>query len=519
MNQTRALDGNQNRKVGAQIQECGNDKQWHSVQAREILAKFSGAGRIVLQVGFGPSGPAHIGTLAEVCRTVMIARALKVLRPDLVVVVQCFIDDQDGLRKVPPGIPNQEMMALHLNKPLCKIPDPFGQCKSYAEYNIKTLVDMLEVYGLSEEVKIIRSSEMYQSGKFDKALLAILCRHEAILNIICKELRPERRATYSPFMPICPETGDVLAEGVEEYREQSIVYRNHRGVLVETPVTGGACKLQWHVDFGMRWAALDVNYEMYGKDLLPSTKLAQQICDVITGRNESGPLGMMYELFLDEDGKKISKSKGNTSIGIDLWYKVAPIGSFYHFIYQNPRRAKRLARRDIPLYVNRFLEACRAGDVEYITAEHRMCTDVSYQLLVELAVLSNCDPEVVLMTLERQGHEVDECVRKLTDCACYFARNVLPSRQLVVPEQDWAQQALQELLRLIPEAECTPESMQALCFSVGNKYAPSLREWFRAVYRGLFGADDGPRIGTFLAYVGKERAIDMLKRLILNDDK
>lgn len=498
----------------ADAMETDEDSGWHVQEARRIQEAFPDAEQITLQVGFGPSGEAHIGTLAEVMRTVMIAEALRAIdsRP---VKVLCFFDDQDGMRKVPSNMPNQEMLQGHLNKPLYLIPDPHGSCKSYAEHNINTLKDALKNYGLYNKVEFVNSSDVYREGVFNDALLTILKKHKEILSVILPTLRDERRATYSPFMPLCPETGCVLARGVEEYCESTIVYRNAHGKLVETPVTDGCCKLQWHVDFGMRWAVFGVNYEIYGKDLAPSVRLAQEVCEIITGSAAKVPLGMMYELFLDERGEKISKSKGNSTLSLETWYRVAPIGSLYYFVYQKPRTAKRLDIKQIPRYVDEFLNACKSDVVDYIPREYRATSTVSFQLLVQLASISHADVSVVLKMLERQGHCVDSSMQTLVNHACCLTQNVLlDNLEFRSLQSQWELDAVTALIEALKQTEEVPEKVQFACYEIGKQYAPSLLEWFRVLYGGLFGADRGPRIGTFFAYVGRDRALAMLSELV-----
>ena len=284
---------------------------WPFEEARKILdrlqEKTPEKGFVLFETGYGPSGLPHIGTFGEVVRTTMVRQAFSLLS-DIPTKLYAISDDMDGLRKIPDNIPNAEMIREHLGKPLTQIPDPFGTHQSFGHHNNARLHAFLDTFGFDYE--FISSSECYNSGRFDEMLLSVLAHYEEIISVILPTLGPERRATYSPFLPVCAETGRVLQVPVVERDEKagSIVYKREDGKLVETKVTGGHCKLQWKVDWGMRWAAFDVDYEMSGKDLIDSVKLSSQICQVL---GHKPPEGFNYELFLDADGTKISKSNVN----------------------------------------------------------------------------------------------------------------------------------------------------------------------------------------------------------------
>ncbi|MGH6891053.1 MAG: lysine--tRNA ligase, partial [Dongiaceae bacterium] len=298
-------------------------RAWPFEEARKLVQRLGGRspakGHVLFETGYGPSGLPHIGTFGEVVRTTMVRRAFQRLS-DIPTRLFAFSDDMDGLRKVPSNVPNQEMLARHLGKPLTKVPDPFGTHESFGHHNNARLRAFLDSFGFEYEFQ--SSTDWYLSGRFDAALLDVLRHYAKVMEVMLPSLREERAATYSPFLPVCPKTGRVLQAPVVKYdiAAGTIVYEDEDGSRVETPVTGGRCKLQWKPDWGMRWRALGVDYEMSGKDLIASVDLAGKICRVLGSR---APEGFNYELFLDERGQKISKSKGN-GLSVEEWLAYAP---------------------------------------------------------------------------------------------------------------------------------------------------------------------------------------------------
>jgi lysyl-tRNA synthetase class 1 len=316
-------------------------RAWPFEEARKLVARFAKAppakGHVLFETGYGPSGLPHIGTFGEVVRTTMVRNAFRAMS-DLPTRLVAFSDDMDGLRKVPDNLPNQEMLAQHIGRPLTSIPDPFGTHPSFGQHNNARLRSFLDSFGFDYE--FVSSTEMYRSGRFDATLVAMLNRYEAVRNVILPTLGTERRATYSPFLPISPKTNRVLQVPILEVRldANSVVFRDEDGVLTEVPVTGGHCKLQWKADWAMRWLALGVDYEMAGKDLIDSVKLSGQICRVMGGQP---PEGFNYELFLDAQGEKISKSRGN-GLSVEEWLRYGPPESLGLFMFNQPKAAKRL---------------------------------------------------------------------------------------------------------------------------------------------------------------------------------
>ncbi|MEK9724676.1 MAG: lysine--tRNA ligase, partial [Rhodospirillaceae bacterium] len=330
-------------------------KAWPFQEARELLKRVGDTvpdkGYVLFETGYGPSGLPHIGTFGEVARTSMVRHAFAAMS-DLPTRLFAFSDDMDGLRKVPDNIPNKEMVAEHLGKPLTSIPDPFGTHESFGHHNNARLQAFLDEFGFDYE--FVSSTVCYREGRFDDALRGVLANYDAIMKVILPTLGAERQATYSPFLPVCPETGVVLQVPVVSRDDAAgiIVYEREDGRKVETPVTGGHCKLQWKADWAMRWAALDVDYEMSGKDLIDSVHLSGRICRILGG---NPPVGFTYELFLDENGEKISKSVGN-GLSVEEWLRYAPPESLAQFMFQKPKTAKRLYFDVIPKNVDEYLQ-------------------------------------------------------------------------------------------------------------------------------------------------------------------
>ena len=298
-------------------------RSWPFEEARKVMARLKGGkpakGYVLFETGYGPSGLPHIGTFGEVARTSMVRHAFATMS-DLPTRLFAFSDDMDGLRRVPDNIPNKEMVQLHLGKPLTAIPDPFGTHESFGHHNNARLREFLDAFKFQYE--FLSSTECYKAGRFDETLLKVLRNYDAIWNVITPTLGPERRATYSPFLPVSPKTGRVLqvAPVARDADAGTIIFIDEDGTQVETPVTGGRCKLQWRVDWAMRWAAFQVDYEMSGKDLIDSVRLSSQVCRIL---GVAPPEGFTYELFLDENGEKISKSRGN-GLAVEDWLRYAP---------------------------------------------------------------------------------------------------------------------------------------------------------------------------------------------------
>ena len=506
-------------------------KAWPFEEARKLLKRMDGRPEnqpVVFETGYGPSGLPHLGTFGEVARTSMVRHAFSLLsdRPTRLI---CFSDDMDGLRKVPDNLPNAAALKEHIDQPLSRIPDPFGTHESFAAHNNAMLRGFLDRFGFDYE--FYSSTECYASGRFDDALLRVLRAYDKVMAAILPTLGPERRATYSPFLPISPVTGKVLQVPMLERDEEAgtITFAEPTtGEAVTVPVTGGHCKLQWKPDWGMRWAALGVDYEMYGKDLIDSVRLSAQICRAIGGRP---PEGFNYELFLDEEGGKISKSKGN-GLTIEEWLRYGPPESLSLFMYQSPRKAKRLHLDVIPKHVDEYYAhaaSYHSGDPEkrlnnpafHIHAGPPPDTrlPVDYAMLLNLVSASNASDARVLWgfievyapgTTAEAYPELDRLVHHAIR---YFEDFVRPRKRFRQPdERDRA--ALTDLatrLRALPK-DADGETIQDEVYAVGNGmgYQP-LRAWFETLYEVLLGQTQGPRFGSFVAIFGIDRTLALIE--------
>ena len=509
-----------------QLQDLGEKaKVWAFEEARRLVKRYSPTeypDEILLETGYGPSGLPHIGTFAEVARTTMVRYAFRVLTQNEVPTrLVCFSDDMDGFRKVPTNIPNQEMMAAHLGKPLSDVPDPYSnEYKSFAHHNNARLMAFLDQFGFDYE--FASAAEHYKSGRFDETLLKLLQVYDEVMDIILPTLGPERRQTYSPFLPICPRTGIILQVPVIErdVNAGTIIYVDpETGKKVETPVTAGRVKCQWKADWALRWAALGVNYEMAGKDLIESVKLSRRICHAL---GKTPPEGFNYELFLDENGQKISKSKGN-GLTIEDWLKYASPESLSMFLYQKPKTAKRLYFDVIPRNVDEYfqhLSAYEAQDHEkrlqnpvwHIHAGNPPQIDmpVTFSMLLNLVSASNAQDKSVLWgfignygeEITPQSHpKLDELVGY---AICYFEDFVKPHKIFRAPS-DKERAAMLELYEKLEQVDPTidADSLQSEIFAIGNAHEfDNLRQWFQALYQVLLGQDQGPRFGSFAVLYG-----------------
>ena len=510
---------------------------WPFVEARKVLARVEKQpphkGYVLFETGYGPSGLPHIGTFGEVARTTMVRRAFELLS-DIPTKLIAFSDDMDGLRKVPTNIPNQEMMAGHLGKALTSVPDPFGTHPSFGAHNNARLQSFLDSFGFEYEFK--SSTECYRSGMFDETLLAILNNYDKVQAIMLPSLREERRKTYSPFLPVDPETREVYQVPVVETNPAAgtIVYELESGERRETLVTGGNCKLQWKPDWAMRWVALDVDYEMAGKDLIDSVKLAGQI---VTALGATPPEGFNYELFLDDQGQKISKSKGN-GIAIEDWLRYAAPESLALYMFQSPKKAKRLYFDVIPKAVDEyvtFLEKFPAAEPEkkidnpvwHIHNGNPPAHDVpvSFALLLNLVSAANAEDEEVLWGfINRYTHgatpESHPFLAGLVhNAVTYFHDFVKPTKQFRLPD-DKERAAIEDLrarLQTMAGSDDT-EALQNEVFAVGKAHDfEPLRDWFKALYEVLLGQSQGPRMGGFVALYGVENTIALIDKALAGE--
>ncbi len=513
-------------------------KAWPFEEARRLLERLKDGppdkGYALFETGYGPSGLPHIGTFGEVVRTTMVRQAF-IRLSDLPTRLIAFSDDMDGLRKVPDNVPNKEMLAQHLGKPLTAVPDPFGTHESFGHHNNARLRDFLDQFGFDYEFE--SSTECYKSGRFDAALIKVLEHYDEVTGVILPTLGEERRKTYSPFLPVCPKTGRVLQAQVTRHDAGAgtIVYRDEDGNSVETQVTGGLCKLQWKADWAMRWAALDVDYEMSGKDLIDSVRLSGRICRILGGRP---PEGFTYELFLDENGEKISKSRGN-GIAVEQWLAYAPPESLSLFMYQQPRRAKRLFFDAIPKMVDDYLTFLRKFPGEepadrlknpawHIHDGAPPAGDVPLGFAILLNLASVChteDPAVLWGFISRYAPgatpEAAPMLDRLVGHAITYYRDfVKPNKQFRAPDE--TECAALEDLALVLEAlpaDADAEAIQTEVYEVGKRHPfDNLRDWFRALYEILLGQSQGPRMGSFIALYGVAETRALIGRALAGED-
>ncbi len=509
-------------------------RAWPFEEARKLVERYKDAppkkGYVLFETGYGPSGLPHIGTFGEVVRTTMVRQAFQRLS-DIPTRLFAYSDDMDGLRKVPTNVPNQEMLAEYLGKPLTKVPDPFGKFESFGHHNNAMLRGFLDSFGFEYEFQ--SSTDWYMSGRFDQGLLDILKQYEQVMEIMLPSLREERAASYSPFLPVCQKTGRVLQVPVLETNAAAgtIVYQDEDGSKVETPVTGGRCKLQWKPDWAMRWHVLGVDYEMSGKDLIPSVQLAGKICREL---GSPAPEGFNYELFLDEKGQKISKSKGN-GLSVEEWLEYAPPESLALFMFQKPRAAKRLYFDVIPravddylTFVDKFAEEAPAQKLEN-PAWHihngkppAAASALTYGILLNLASVANAERKETLWGFISRYQpdatpETKPFLDKLVGYAInYYRDHVRPTKKYKAPDT-MERQALTELLAALEAAPegATAEDLQNMVFEVGKKHPfPELRAWFKALYETLLGQETGPRMGSFFALYGRKESAELIRKAL-----
>ncbi len=507
-------------------------KAWPFEEARKLLARYAreapAKGYVLFETGYGPSGLPHIGTFGEVVRTTMVRQAFRRMS-DLPTRLFAFSDDMDGLRKVPDNVPNKEMLRQHLGRPLTAIPDPFGKYESFGHHNNAMLRGFLDGFGFEYEFQ--SSTDWYKSGRFDAALRKVLEHYDEIMDVMLPSLREERAQTYSPFLPLSPKTGRVLQVPIvaHDVAAATITYKGEDGSTVEVPVTGGRCKLQWKPDWAMRWYALGVDYEMSGKDLIPSVALGNKICRILGARP---PEGFNYELFLDEKGEKISKSKGN-GLSVEEWLAYAPPESLALFMYQKPRAAKRLYFDVIPRAVDDYLSflekypheegAKRLENPVWHIHDGQPPVELahlSFNVLMNLVGVCNSeDKAVVWGFISRYAPNATPQSAPFLDrlvghAIAYYRDFVKPTKRFRAPNE-MERAALNELVR---ELEALPptaaaEEIQNRVYEVGKHHAfADLKAWFQSLYEILFGQSQGPRMGTFIALYGIKETIELINR-------
>jgi lysyl-tRNA synthetase class 1 len=508
---------------------------WPFKEAQKLIHRYEKAppakGYVLFETGYGPSGLPHIGTFGEVLRTTMVRQAFAALS-DLPTKLFVVSDDMDGLRKVPTNVPNQDLLAQHLGKPLTCVPDPFGTHASFGAHNNAKLREFLDRFGF--DYTFISATEKYKAGHYDDILRRVLAHYDAIVGVILPTLGPDRRETYSPFLPLCPKTGQVLqAKVIDRDLTTSTITWQHpeTGETLTTSILGGACKLQWKADWGGRWAAFQVDYEMSGKDLIDSVKLSSKICRIL---GEAPPETMTYELFLGEDGDKISKSKGN-GLSVEDWLAYGPTESLSFYMFQAPQRHKRLFFDVIPKATDMYLDHLDSytredplkqhdNPVWFIHGGHPPAPEspLKFSLLQNLAAAAHAEDTSVLwgfvkrydsaLTPEKApflDHLLGHAVRYYQD----FIKPKKTYRSPTETEKDALLRLRNDLLSAPQDTDA--EGYQSLVYTVGRDFGyDPMRDWFRAIYEVLLGEEQGPRFGSFIELFGVQGTCDLISEKV-----
>jgi lysyl-tRNA synthetase class 1 len=538
--QARNLIG---RLVKARIKDAAAQKQALALieagKTDEALKAHEGLDRaVIFETGYGPSGLPHIGTFGEVCRTSMVRQAFEAMTGGAWTTrLICFSDDMDGLRKVPEGIPNPEILREDLYKPLTVVRDPFGEYPSFGQHNNARLKKFLDGFGFTYE--FLSSTDCYKGGVFDATLLTALDRFDEIQRVMLPTLGPDRRATYSPFLPVSPKTGHVLQVPTLERNvaRGTIVFEETNPSTGETerfevPVTGGHVKMQWKPDWAMRWAALGVDYEMAGKDLIDSVKVSSQVCRILGG---VPPEGFNYELFLDEAGQKISKSKGN-GLTMEQWLRYGAPESLAYYMFQSPKSAKKLYFDVIPRATDEFFQQLDAfpkqapakqieNPVWFVLRGETASSapPVTFGLMLNLVSAANAaDKETLWGFLKAYipgaTPETEPVLDRLAGYALnYFEDFVKPTKAFRLPT-DQERAAMSDLVaqfKALPQGTNDAEVLQNIVFEVGkaHEFEP-LRAWFQALYEVLLGQSQGPRFGSFVAIFGVRRTLELIEQAL-----
>jgi lysyl-tRNA synthetase class 1 len=510
-------------------------KSWPFIQAKAILEKINykvpEKGYVLFETGYGPSGLPHIGTFGEVVRVTMVQRVFEKMAPNIPTRLICFSDDMDGLRKVPENIPNKEKYKKYIGMALTSIPDPFGTAKSYADNMNGRLCSFLDRFNLKYD--FVSSTNCYKSGIFNEMLVKVLEKYNEIMDLMLPTLGEERQATYSPFLPICKRSGIVLQVPITDINltDKTITYIDpETNEKITTSVIDGNCKLQWKPDFAMRWAALDVDFEMFGKDVGINADLYTKICKILGNKS---PVQMTYEMFLDESGKKISKSKG-TGVTIDQWLQYGPAESLKLFMFVAPQKAKKLAFDTIPRYVDDFIAYCR----QYVAAEtdekrldnpiyHILGNDdevintiagcdISYSLILNLVSACNSsDSDVIWKYIDkftgknlRKCNFFEEMVRAII---AYYSDFVANEKRYIKPSEEEKNLILQ-LRNFLKSCSSDIESdaIQNELYRIAREGNIDMKYWFKLLYQVLIGSESGPRFGSFISLYGIDNTIKLI---------
>ena len=502
---------------------------WPLQEAKAIYKKINNKpakGYVLFQTGFGASGLPHIGTFGEVTRTQMVMNIFNKIS-DIPTKLITFSDDYDALRKVPENLPNQKMLKDYLGKPVSSIPDPFGEYNSFAESVNNKLKNFLDSFGIKYELK--SATELYKSGFFDEYLIEVLKNYKKINDIVLPTIGSERRSTYSPILPISQKTGKVLQVPIEIEDEDKgeISFKDEDGEKFKILVTKGNCKLQWKIDWAMRWKALDVDYELYGKDLVDSIRSTAEISKVL---GKSPPLGFNYELFLDEKGEKISKKKGN-GMSIEEWIKYGPSESLLLFMYYTPKKAKRLYYDVIPKHVDEYLRYLKQfndqSDIEklnnpiiHIHSDKipKAEIDISFSLILNLVSACQSDDKNIIWNyikeyIPKSNPSNNPYTDKLVEFSIqYYKDFVEPNKKYKKPSEE-EKKILEELINVLKgfKKNVSSEEVQTEIYELGKKSKYELKDWFLFLYEILLGQKNGPRLGTFILLLSIKETIKLIE--------
>jgi lysyl-tRNA synthetase class 1 len=531
-----------------------NSKAWPFDEARKVLKRYEQSkdkkGYVLFETGYGPSGLPHLGTFGEVLRTTMVRRAFEVIS-DVPTRMICFSDDLDGMRKIPSNVPNPEVLEEHLQKPLTSVPDPFGTHASFGDHNNNRLKQFLDTFGF--EYEFYSAKEYYGSGQFDEVLKRAVDKYDAVMKVMLKSLREERAASYSIFLPFHPETGRVMYVPMKSVNKDdyTVTFDDENGKEWTVPVTGGNVKLQWKPDFGARWASLGVDFEMFGKDHSTNAPIYGAICNILGGKK---PENFSYELFLDVNGEKISKTSGN-GLTIDEWLTYASTESLSYFMFQKPKTAKRMHFDIIPRMMDEYHQQLRAyatqdadqrvnNPVFHIHGENVPVSDmvVPFSMLLNLASVSGAeDKDQLWGYIQRYAPEATASSNPQLDAAAgyavaYYNDFVKPTKTFRAPS-DAERAAMEDLLAALKSEDealaqiakknaamgkddplpvanmADGDFLQSIVFAVGKNHGfENLRDWFKALYEVMLGQSQGPRFGSFMALYGTDESVTLIEK-------
>jgi len=520
-----------------------NNKTWPFEEAKRIYQKINGKipekGYVLFETGYGPSGLPHIGTFGEVIRTSFVKLAFEKLYPEIPTKLFVVSDDLDALRKLPENVPNIEILKENMGKPLTSIPDPFGTDISYGWHNNHKLLEFLSGFGFQEgkDYEFVSATDCYKNGKHNKMLHHCAEHYKDLMNIMLPTLGEERASNYSPFMPIEEDTGKVVAEGVISVNPENdtIKYIGTDGKEKEQSYLNGGCKLQWKCDFGGRWNSFDVDYEIYGKDHYPNEPVYRGICKAL---GSEPPVNYFYELFLDDKGQKISKSKGN-GLTVDEWLRYGGKESLALFMYQKPRTAKRLYFDVIPKAVDEYMtylskyenqteEEKSENPIYFIhfakTAQQLkelgfVPCKVSYSMILNLSSVCNPDNEDILFDyLEKYDSKIDrnnKYLKQLVNGAInYYNDFIKPNKKYVKPEGEYLEQFKKLKNELETGKYTTEQDFQQLVYDIGKEKNFELKDWFKCLYQAILGTESGPRMGSFIVIYGVKNTIKLMENIL-----